>query len=217
MATFFGRFRARRGRDAEGIGLPGRYTRPVGRKRLGRPMLRSSTSRDTVEAHLSTEQPEEEEDPRVPYPHEDPGRPAHPRSASDERQVYPLGVVSRQDPRWSGGLPLTRTTASIRKASELGIVRRRGKRYEESRVVVYVLPSEDWTRIGFVSSRNVGGAVARNRARRLLKAAWRGLAPRVRSNYDVVAVARSKIQGANMQDVMADMERALAAARVIEP
>jgi ribonuclease P protein component len=82
---------------------------------------------------------------------------------------------------------------------------------------VYVLPSENRTRVGFVSSRNVGGAVARNRARRLLKEAWRGLAPRVRSNYDVVAVARSEILGANMQDVMADMERALTAAQVIEP
>jgi hypothetical protein len=33
----------------------------------------------------------------------------------------------------------------------------------------------------------------------------------------VVAVARSEILGANMQDVMADMERALTAAQVIEP
>jgi ribonuclease P protein component len=106
---------------------------------------------------------------------------------------------------------------TLRKASELGDVRRRGKRYEEGRVVVYVLPSEDWTRVGFVSSRNVGGAVARNRARRLLREAWRRLAPRIRSNHDVVAVARSAILGANMRDVMSDMERALGAAGLIDP
>lgn len=107
--------------------------------------------------------------------------------------------------------------STIRKGSDIGAVRRRGRRYGEGRVVVYVLPSEDWTRVGFVSSRNVGGAVARNRARRLLREAWRRLAPRIRSNYDVVAVARSAILGANMRDVMSDMERALGAAGLIDP
>ncbi len=105
----------------------------------------------------------------------------------------------------------------MRKASAIGDVRRRGKRYEGGRVIVYVLPSEDWTRVGFVSSRSVGGAVARNRARRLLREAWRELAPRIRHNYHVVAVARADIRGAKMQDVKADMERALDAAGVIQP
>jgi ribonuclease P protein component len=107
--------------------------------------------------------------------------------------------------------------SKIRRAAAIGDVRRRGKRYGEGRVVVYVLPSGDGTKVGFVSSRTVGGAVARNRARRLMREAWRGLAPRVRSNYDVVAVARSEIRGAKMQDVMADLERALHAAGLIEP
>jgi ribonuclease P protein component len=111
---------------------------------------------------------------------------------------------------------ITPGVSTIRKAADVGAVRRRGKRYGEGRVVVYVLPSEDQTRVGFVSSRSVGGAVARNRARRLLREAWRGLAPRIRSNYDVVAVARSEIRGAKMQDVMSDMERALGAAGLIE-
>jgi ribonuclease P protein component len=84
-------------------------------------------------------------------------------------------------------------------------------------MIVYVLPSEDWTRVGFVSSRNVGSAIARNRARRLLREAWRVLAPRIKGNYDVVAVARSEIRGAKMQDVVSDMERALMVARLIEP
>jgi ribonuclease P protein component len=112
---------------------------------------------------------------------------------------------------------VTDTPSTIRKASEIGAVRRRGKRYQEGRVILYVLPSEDWTRVGFVSSRNVGSAVARNRAHRLLREAWRGLAPRIKGNYDVVAVARSEIRGAKMQDVVSDMERALMAGRLIEP
>jgi hypothetical protein len=49
-----------------------------------------------------------------------------------------------------------------------------------------------------------------------MREAWRGLAPRIRSNFDVIAVARSEIRGAKMQDVMSDLERALGAAGVIE-
>jgi ribonuclease P protein component len=82
---------------------------------------------------------------------------------------------------------------------------------------VYVLPSEGLTRVGFVSSRAVGRAVARNRARRLLREAWRELAPRIKSNYDVVAMARSEVRGVKMQDVMSAMERALIAAGLVEP
>lgn len=105
---------------------------------------------------------------------------------------------------------------TIRSASDIAGIRRKGRSYAEGLVVVYVLPSEDRTRVGFVSSRSVGGAVARNRARRLLREAWRGLAPRIRGNYRLVAVARVGIRGAKMQDVMSDMERALGAAGVIE-
>jgi ribonuclease P protein component len=82
-------------------------------------------------------------------------------------------------------------------------------------MVVYVVPGERQTRAAFLCSRRVGGAVVRNRARRLLREAWRALAPRALGAFDVVFVARPEIQGAKTQDLIADMDRALAAAGVI--
>ena len=70
--------------------------------------------------------------------------------------------------------------------------------------------------VAFVAGRRVGGAVVRNRARRILRAAWRELAPRVRHGYDIAFVARrAAIRGAKTQDVVAEMDDLLARAGVL--
>jgi ribonuclease P protein component len=81
-------------------------------------------------------------------------------------------------------------------------------------MVVYVVPGQHLTRAAFVSGRRIGGAVARNRGRRLLREAWRVLATRVQGPFDMVFVAQPEIQGAKTQDVITDMSRALMAAGV---
>jgi len=85
----------------------------------------------------------------------------------------------------------------------------------ERRVVAYVRPSGRQTRVGVVCGRHVGGAVIRNRARRVLKEAWRQVAADVRSGYDIVFVARPDIRGAKTMDLVKDMTKALAAAGVM--
>ena len=90
-----------------------------------------------------------------------------------------------------------------------------GRRAFESRMVAYVLPGQDVSRAGFVCGRKVGGAVARNRARRLLKEAWRVCFPRVRGGLDIVFVARVDIRGAKVADVIADMSAALTKAGAV--
>jgi ribonuclease P protein component len=60
-----------------------------------------------------------------------------------------------------------------------------------------------------VAARRVGGAVERNRARRILKAAWREIAPEAGDGNDVVLVAREAIRGAKTQDLVAEMTELL--------
>lgn len=76
-------------------------------------------------------------------------------------------------------------------------------------MVVFVAPGSGG--VAFVAGRKVGGAVARNRARRILRAAWRELAPRVREGYDIALVARGTIRGAKTQDMVAEMTELLPA------
>lgn len=65
------------------------------------------------------------------------------------------------------------------------------------------------TRIGITSGKKIGNAVKRNRARRVIRAAFSQLEGRIAPGWDFVFVARTKTTEVKMQDVLADMEKQL--------
>jgi ribonuclease P protein component len=71
------------------------------------------------------------------------------------------------------------------------------------RVVLFLAPGTG--EVAFVAGRRVGSAVVRNRARRILRAAWRETAASSMDSRDAVVVAREAIRGARAQDVAAEM------------
>jgi ribonuclease P protein component len=79
---------------------------------------------------------------------------------------------------------------------------------------VFVVPGSGAA--AFVAGRRVGGAVSRNRARRIMRAAWRALAPRI-PGHDVVLVARASIRGARSPELVAEVEGLLSRAQVMRP
>jgi ribonuclease P protein component len=75
------------------------------------------------------------------------------------------------------------------------------------------LVQKDRLRIGFTASRKVGNAVARNRAKRRLRAAARESLPLSgRAGHDYVLVARSGILTRDFQALLGDIKAAMAAA-----
>ena len=76
------------------------------------------------------------------------------------------------------------------------------------RVVLFVAPGSGG--FALVAGKRVGGAVQRNRARRILRAALREVAPRGVEGHDIVLVARESIRGARTQDLIAEMTELLA-------
>ena len=72
-------------------------------------------------------------------------------------------------------------------------------------LAVHVLPEQAETRAGFITGRGVGGAVARNRARRLMREAWRMVDSAVRPGTHVVLVSRPGIRTARTGEVAAEL------------
>jgi ribonuclease P protein component len=69
----------------------------------------------------------------------------------------------------------------------------RGKAITDPALVIYYSKNRAGIcRIGITTSKKIGNAVERNHSRRLLREAFRSVCPRVKPQYDIVIVARSK-------------------------
>ncbi|MFQ9909178.1 MAG: ribonuclease P protein component [Acutalibacter sp.] len=92
----------------------------------------------------------------------------------------------------------------------------RGKSYVSPLVVVYALKNRTKNvRVGITTSKKVGNAVQRNRSRRVIREAFRALAPRVRPGFELVLVARGKTPYVKSTDVRRQLERQLQAAGLL--
>ncbi len=92
----------------------------------------------------------------------------------------------------------------------------RGSSFVNPAFVTYVLKNRNnELRMGITVSKKIGGAVARNRAKRIILAAFRECSPHIPKGYDFVFVARTRILNSKSQNIAADIMKNLIAAEVI--
>jgi ribonuclease P protein component len=95
-----------------------------------------------------------------------------------------------------------RPSQRLRTKAQFDRVFRRGARLDGRLFTLLVAPnggSRD--RLGLAVSRRVGGAVVRNRARRLLRECFRRLEPEGRPPLDLVVLAKPDIAGLSLAEV----------------
>ena len=107
----------------------------------------------------------------------------------------------------------------------------KGERFVTKTVAVYVLrdyaakrlalanPEKRYlNRVGLSVGKRLGGAVVRNRAKRLLREAYRAIKSEhgIKTGYLVILAARDEIRGKKTADVQKDMLRALRAIGMLE-
>lgn len=109
----------------------------------------------------------------------------------------------------------------LSRSGEFDRVYRDGSSHATRYLVLYTFPRQDEqrdeVRLGVSVNRKVGGAVERNRVKRVLREAFWNLADRLPPRHDFVIVARSEIKDLiereGMGGVSADLEEALAGGR----
>jgi ribonuclease P protein component len=91
---------------------------------------------------------------------------------------------------------------TLRSSGQFERVRRVGRTWASGLVVLSAAPNgEGSVRCGFVAGKKVGGAVERNRARRLMKEAVRLRLSTIRQGWDLVWIARAGIAGVKLDMV----------------
>ena len=113
-------------------------------------------------------------------------------------------------------------------------VRRSGKSYAHPLVVLIVQTQDKQStttpgdfgedpvdqsrvRVGVAAGRTVGTAVARNRAKRLLREATRTLTPSIASGFDLVLIARPGLVSATLEETRQALLTLLQRAQILIP
>ena len=109
------------------------------------------------------------------------------------------------------------TQSRLKRRSEFGRVYSKGRSYATDLIVVYVLPGrEGSTKIGFSVGKKLGGAVGRNRVRRVCQEATRPFVANMKAGYSVVVVARAKAGEASFASISAALEAAFARLGILD-
>ena len=106
----------------------------------------------------------------------------------------------------------------IRHGREFQRAKAQGKRLAQGCLVLnwVSLSTGASSRLGVITSRAVGGAVVRSRARRLLRECFRKHQSRLARAVDVVLVARPSIKGRSLAEVQNDFVAALNRAGLLQ-
>jgi ribonuclease P protein component len=108
----------------------------------------------------------------------------------------------------------------LRGEAEVRAARAQGKAFADGPLVARVLPNElepPQNRYAVVAGKRVGKAVARNRAKRLVREALRRLHPGLKQGYDVVVIVRGTAEELpGFETALASLERIAKRAKLVE-
>lgn len=128
-----------------------------------------------------------------------------------------MGPAQPAKIRKYGALNLMDFYLPIKENKDFRRIYTRGKSYVSPVLVTYVLKNRSGdVRIGITTSKKTGNAVKRNRARRIIREAFRMIAPQVKQGYDFIFVARGKTPFVKSTDICRAMTQELKNAGVLK-
>jgi len=105
----------------------------------------------------------------------------------------------------------------LRKNEEFHRVFKLGKAFVGDKIVVYKLENGlSYNRVGITVSRKLGGAVERNKLKRIVREAWRAREGQLRKGFDLVLVPRMKAKTASFREIADELQQLLVKGNIIE-
>lgn len=96
-------------------------------------------------------------------------------------------------------------------------VKREGRNFTNKFFVLGIAPNTvGHNRYGFIASKRLGGAVERNRARRVMRACVQALHHTLRPGYDVTVICRQGILSQSSLEMIPELARLLRQAGLVE-
>jgi ribonuclease P protein component len=174
------------------------------------------------EAHLSAAPQEPPQDPWIPCPDEDgewsqgdqqsPPQGAPTPGRQRLQEVSETALAPRTPSRASQQSLLFASRDRLRKQFEYRRLRKQGRRVHTKSFVLQVAPSDGaHTRLGLTVSRQVGGAVQRNRVKRLVREAFRCHRELFPPASDIVVIAKTGCAPRALADVVDELAHVSAA------
>jgi ribonuclease P protein component len=172
-------------------------------------MKRPTDARSGHEAHISAAQQEKENDARIQESNEHQEWTLGFEKEESERKKTPCSLIIRD------GCPMA--SRSLKNSSQFRLVYSRGRKEAGTKVVIYYLTREnDGLAAGFVASKRIGKACQRNRAKRLMREAFRRVEQQLKvANLWIVFIASFRPKESTFHEILEDVEGSLGRAGLL--